>query len=96
VQAETWDQALVATRRWFEDEPFSARPAMLGSAIAASAMDDFFEAASIARRGLVSNPDDPGLINNLAFALACDGNLLEARKSFQVGIKTPQSRSESR
>jgi tetratricopeptide (TPR) repeat protein len=78
VQAEKWDNALDASIAWFEDEPFSARPAMLGSAIAASALENFKQAETIARRGLVSNPSDHGLINNLAFALACADNVTDA------------------
>jgi Tfp pilus assembly protein PilF len=80
VQAENWTDALRASHAWLEDEPFSARPAMLGSAIAASAIENFDEAAEIARRGLVSNPDDPGLANNLAFALASGGKVEEAAR----------------
>jgi Tfp pilus assembly protein PilF len=81
VQIEEWNEALKASEAWLQDEPFSARPALLGSAIAATANEDFSKAEMIARRGLVANPTDVGLINNLAFALASANKTEAAAKA---------------
>jgi Flp pilus assembly protein TadD len=69
-QAEKWEHALEATQAWQNDEPFSARPAILGSFLAISSQEDFAKGEQIARIGLHANPDDPTLLNNLAFAQA--------------------------
>ena len=74
VQAEKWDQAVIATESWLNDEPFSGRPAILGSFLAGAAQEDFPKAERIARMGLTANANEPTLINNLAFAQACSGN----------------------
>lgn len=78
VQAEKWDQAVTATESWLNDEPFSGRPAILGSFLAGAAQEDFAKAERIARTGLTANANEPTLINNLAFAQACSGSPQEA------------------
>jgi len=90
VQTEQWDNALKATHCWHEDEPFSARPAMLGSFIAASAQQDFKLAEQIAKRGLIANPHNPTLRNNLAFAQGCAGQVKAAVSTLgQVRVDEP-------
>lgn len=88
VQAEMWDQAVIAARGWQNDEPFSARPAILGSFLASSVQEDFTRAISISQMGLVANPNEPTLINNLAFAQACLGNTEVAKRIIST---VPQS-----
>ncbi len=79
IQAEDWDGALTEAQGWQNDEPFSVRPAMLGSFLASTAQEDFAVAEQIARRGLLANPDEPVLVNNLTYALACAGKIPEAK-----------------
>jgi tetratricopeptide (TPR) repeat protein len=79
-QKENWTQALGEARRWLADQPFSSRPAMFGSFIAARALDDYAAAVEFGRQGLLSNPDDFTLRNNLAFALALQGNVMAAAR----------------
>ena len=81
LQAEKWDQAVTATEGWLNDEPFSGRPAILGSFLAGAAQQDFAKSERLARFGLVANPNEPTLINNLAFAQACSGNPDEATRT---------------
>lgn len=75
-----WAAALVQSKGWLSDQGFSKRPAGLGSFVAAVAMEDHVEAINILRRGLISNPHDPLLLNNLAYSLACIGNTTESEK----------------
>ena len=63
------------------DEPFSSRPAIFGSYIAAVGMEDFPLSEEFARKGLQTNPDDLLLKNNLAFALASQDFV---EKAFEV------------
>jgi tetratricopeptide (TPR) repeat protein len=80
--AHRWHDALSECHRWLEDEPFSSRPAVLGSFITATELDDFQESERLARLGLSANPEDITLLNNLVYALASGGELAEALKTF--------------
>jgi Flp pilus assembly protein TadD len=73
-----WAQAMTEARLWLFDQPFSSRPAILGSYLAAAVMQDFAEAIVFARHGLRSNPNDFILHNNLVVALALQGSVAEA------------------
>jgi tetratricopeptide (TPR) repeat protein len=73
-----WHEVASASNMWFADEPFSSRPAEMGSYAAAVGLEDYLLAELMLRRALAANPSDDTLINNLAFALANQGNLDEA------------------
>lgn len=77
-QIEDFQGALEASKKWFAYQPFSSRPALFGSYVAAVALDDFNESIKIAKMGLVSSPQDFTLKNNLAFGLASLGKPEEA------------------
>jgi len=78
-----WSDAILECQRWLLDEAFSSRPASLGSYVAIVALQDYDLAESLARRGLVANPGDPMLLNNLVVALANKGSLGQAETEFQ-------------
>jgi tetratricopeptide (TPR) repeat protein len=80
-RAQDWHAAVSNSEQWLKDEPFSSRPATLGSYWAAVALQDFKRSERIARYGLQAEPTDPLLINNLAVALAKSGRVDEAEKS---------------
>lgn len=67
---EDWRAALDHLRFWSKDEPFSLRPFAQGSYIAAEYLSDFVAAKEFAEQGLISNPKNPTLLNNLAFCLS--------------------------
>lgn len=75
-----WDVALEESGNWLLDEPFSTKPAALGSYIAATTVEDYTRAQGILRTGLLANPQDPVLRNNLAFILASQGRAAEAEE----------------
>jgi Tfp pilus assembly protein PilF len=75
-----WEASLEHALKWMGDQPFSSRPAILASFVAASLLEDFDLAADAARRGLAANPGDVRLMNNLAFALASKGRVDDAEK----------------
>jgi tetratricopeptide (TPR) repeat protein len=77
-RAAKWDTALAETHRWQLDQPFSSRPAALGSHIAETVLEDYPQAIRFAEDGLRSNPEDLILLNNLAFALAQNGQFEKA------------------
>ncbi|MCM1564741.1 MAG: hypothetical protein NC238_02055 [Dehalobacter sp.] len=75
-----WEEAIAATKDWLMDEPFSSRPAVFGSYIAAIGLEDFSLSAEFANKGLRANPNDLLLKNNLAFALANQDLVEEANE----------------
>jgi tetratricopeptide (TPR) repeat protein len=82
-QANEWEKAVRETWRWLFDQPFSARPAIQGSYLAGVALENYIESEEIAKCGLIANPNDPILLNNLAFALANQDNKIgEAEEVF--------------
>jgi tetratricopeptide (TPR) repeat protein len=70
-------EAIAYAFAWLEDEPYSLRPAMFGSYQAAKGRD-FESGAKFAKQGLLSHPNDPMLLNNLAFCLAKQGDVARA------------------
>jgi tetratricopeptide (TPR) repeat protein len=77
---QEWDLVVTACTSWLKDEPFSSRPAEIGSHAATLTSENYILAELFCRSGLVANPKDPSLLNNLAFALANQGKLEEAEK----------------
>lgn len=73
-----WDLALTSAIDWLRDQPFSTRPAVFASYIASTVLEKYDESVRIIRSSLISNPADPLLKNNLAFALASSGRVDEA------------------
>lgn len=67
---------------WLDDERFSREAAALASYVAAVGLRDYGASADAAETGLVSNPDDWLLTNNLVFALASAGRVDEAAAAF--------------
>jgi tetratricopeptide (TPR) repeat protein len=79
IRENNWTAALTATLKWRDDEPFSGRPAELATFITSVVEEDFPLAERIAIEGLIANPDHSMLLNNLAFAQACQGKLQNAK-----------------
>lgn len=76
-----WDKSLRASWDWHRDQPFSSRPAAHGSFIG-SITGRFQDAIEIARAGLVANPRNVLLLNNLSYSLAMSGHLDLAKREF--------------
>ncbi len=66
-------------RGWILDEPFSLRPAMIGSFYCAAHFGSHETAIYFADRGLRANPNNPSLLNNKLVSLASIGKIDEAR-----------------
>lgn len=74
-----WQSAVAAAAAWQSDQMFSSRPAVMGSFVASRALERYEDAVQFAKLGLISNPDDCTLLNNLAFAYANLNRTDEAR-----------------
>ena len=88
LEEARWDDARHQCFEWLYDEPFSSRPAQVGSYIGVSLAADPRFAEDCARAGLQADPDNSTLQNNLAVALAYQGEVKEAIEHFRK-IKPP-------
>jgi hypothetical protein len=77
-QNRQYDEALDNAAKWFIDMPFSKRPIMFGSNLASTILKDQKRSIAFLNAGLMSHPNDPQIINNLAYALALDNKPNEA------------------
>jgi hypothetical protein len=80
VEASDWNTAADACLHWLDNEPFATRPAFEGGFIASEMLGDFVLARDFAQRGLVSNPKSIGLMNNLAFSMIMDGDVVGGKE----------------
>lgn len=82
-----WELALINSRAWLYDQPFSSRPAMLASYLTISIMERVEDGIQILEDSLKASPKNPILLNNLAFGLAITGRAeLAAERIRQVDI----------
>ncbi len=84
-----WEQAARLAEDWFIDMPFAKAPALFGSHIAIAFLDNNKESANFCRAGLISNPNDPQLLNNLAYSLANTGKPNEAEEYINKVFNNP-------
>lgn len=75
---DDYKTALNDAARWLVDMPFSKRPVLLGSHIAGSMLSDHQTAITFTKAGLASHPNDPQLINNIAYSLILLGKIEDA------------------
>ena len=85
-----WKKAVEESRNWLRDQPFSSRPAVLGSYLASVILEDYETSIWFATSGLRANPRDFLLLNNLAFAQAQSNNVTDAEKALS-GAENAQS-----
>jgi tetratricopeptide (TPR) repeat protein len=85
----SWMAALDSGRAWLADQPFSSTSAGLSSYIASSIFEDYKLSVRLLEVGLLSNPRDPLLLNNLAFSLASLGDIEGAQRAInKIDVET--------
>ena len=73
-----WNDCIDPCRSWHYYQPFSRRPCIQGSFVAATALEDFQCGVEFATMGLNANPNDFMLLNNFAFSAAQCGMVDQA------------------
>ena len=86
-----WEDSVQKCKLWLFDQPFSSNPCIHGSLLTAAALEDYSTSEWFASRGLMANPSNFALLNNLAFALANGGKIEEARKILSRASRLPIS-----
>tara|TARA_B110001454_G_scaffold181094_1_gene174952 strand:- start:3559 stop:4983 length:1425 start_codon:yes stop_codon:yes gene_type:complete len=94
-QAGKYRESLELVKKWLKFQPFSSRPAIMGSYIASVALGDFEEGINIAKIGLLTSPHEFMLLNNLAFSLISLDRLPEAEEVLNRMPSTIQIKAES-
>ena len=72
-----WRAAINQGANWLRDQQFSKQPAIFTSYVS-SLIEEYSRAVDMLRTSLKANPNEPQLVNNLAFALASNNQLHEA------------------
>lgn len=78
--------------QWQCDEPFSSRPASLGSYLGITLLGDYAFALHCADIGLRAEPEDSTLLNNKAVALAYSDQIEKAFETFRAISSVGDSR----
>jgi hypothetical protein len=79
MREQQFGQAFESAIQWTRFEPYSERAAMNATFIGCVELDDFSSVEGLANTALIANPKSFVLKNNLAFALASNGKVDEAR-----------------
>lgn len=79
-----FEEAFTHSLNWINDEPFSSVPSATASYIACAFLDQFEASEHICRSGLISNPDDSMLKNNLVYSLLMSNKVQDARNIFET------------
>jgi tetratricopeptide (TPR) repeat protein len=90
-QRGRWSEAIQHAILWIDDQPFDTQAAAFGSYIAAAGLDDWTTSRTFAEIGLLANPNDLTLINNLAYSLIELGELPTAATLL---LRTPADSSD--
>lgn len=89
-QQGNWMQVLNYAIRWLYDIPYSSRPVTLGSFICSAFLDEHEVAIKLCKLGLIANPNDPQILNNLLYAYAMSGQVDQAiATSLQLNVFRP-------
>jgi Flp pilus assembly protein TadD len=88
------DAAVDSCKDWLSDEPFSTAPAQIGSFVC-SLIENHKVAEFFCRTGLISNPQNSTLLNNLSVALAFQNKIEEAKKQFALSRTFSKSDSDN-
>lgn len=90
-----WEETVQESQLWLVDEFFSSRPAEVGSYAALIGLENYPLAEKLIKTALIANPDDLTLINNLAFSIASQDRIWEARKVLDDALLQIENSNEN-
>jgi tetratricopeptide (TPR) repeat protein len=93
-KAKKWKDTLFHCADWMQDEPMSLRPATMGSYIASEMLQNYDKSIEFCKAGLLANPDDFALLNNIAFGHAAQGSLELAAKFLERALARMATKEE--
>lgn len=78
LHSNQYTMALDNAAKWFIDMPYSKRPILFASNLASTVLKEHDKAILFLNAGLISHPNDPQILNNLAYSLALENKSDEA------------------
>lgn len=87
---EKWNDALYFVKKWFLDMPFSKRSILYGHHIAGVYLKDYKTSIDFCKVGLISHPNDKMLMNDLAYSLCLNNELVQAESILTKALSTPE------
>jgi tetratricopeptide (TPR) repeat protein len=94
-QAHKWADALHWCAAWLADEPFSSRPALMGSYLGSVQPEHYALAEKFATVGLGSSNANISLWNNRAVARAYQGKTVEAYEDIKAALQHSPARDDT-
>lgn len=88
---EAWEY----TYSWFKDTPFARTPVIFGIHVATTFLDEYDNAINLGKQGLVANPGDATILNNIAYACCLKGDMIEARVHLEAMALSVQSTADT-
>ncbi len=86
-KAGNWIEVINNCVFWFLDIPYSKRPVLLGSYVASMFLKDYKAATMLCEAGLKAKPNDPILLNNIAYSLLMMNELDKAEPYLNAMFK---------
>lgn len=90
-ERKEWRASCEQAQKWLHDQPFSSRPAIHGSFVAATFLEDYALSLVFAESGYRANPTDIVLANNYAVALAENDRVADAKRVFADALRGQDS-----
>lgn len=72
--SKKWKELIQNAEKWFIDMPFAKRPVTFAHHAASIFLEDYDTGIKFCKAGLIANPSDPTIINNIAFSYAMNGD----------------------
>lgn len=83
LQSDQYQKAFENSTKWIDFQPFSTRPAIISSYISSTFLGKHTESIEILQKSLKFAPNDPTLLNNLAFSYTNLGKTIEAEEALK-------------
>lgn len=76
--SKNWHETIDNAEKWFMEMPFAKRPVLFGHHTSSFYLEDQETAIKFCKAGLVANPNDPEIINNIAYSYAVIDDIKKA------------------
>jgi tetratricopeptide (TPR) repeat protein len=88
------EQALLEFRNWLSDEPYSSRPVIPAAFLSHVLSGEFNQSIELTQMGLAAEPENPMMLNNLAFFAASADRLDLAEPAINKATKIDNTEDE--
>jgi tetratricopeptide (TPR) repeat protein len=83
MKAKNYKEVVNSCNDWLGYQPLSSMPAIRGSYVAITALNEYKIGIELCEKALIASPNNPVLRNNLACSLALNGDIEQASKTIE-------------